>query len=103
MNTTYYPGALAVKMGHWFHPVDDLQPGLGHVGGPRSHAVFPVLTVLAALLDFWSIDAATVSNGFPSLMVVLGMPRVLYFLACGIGARRYSGNLMRPVVGTQVP
>ncbi len=84
VNTTYYSGALAVKMAHWFHPVDDLQPGFGHVGGPRSYAVFLVLTVLAALLNFWIIDAATVSNGFPSLMVVLGYATGATFWPVGL-------------------
>ena len=33
INTTFYPWALAVYMGRWFHPVDDLQSPLGLAGG----------------------------------------------------------------------
>ncbi|MDJ0892158.1 MAG: hypothetical protein QNK18_13340 [Gammaproteobacteria bacterium] len=33
MNTTFYPWALAVYMGRWFHPVAELQSPLGFAGG----------------------------------------------------------------------
>ena len=82
--TPFIAWTVALFMGHWFHPVDGLQPGFGHVGWPWNYVVFLVLTVFAGLLSFWIIDAAAVSNWFPTLMVVLGYATGAIFWPVGL-------------------
>lgn len=66
INTTFYPWALAVYMGRWFHPIDDLQSPLG-IWGPM---ILMVLSWLVIVLG--DILAKKGIRIWPWLIVISG-------------------------------
>lgn len=63
---------VALFVGHWFHPVDNLKPFFGLLSSPWNYVVFGLLTVLVAVLSFFVIDTAAVSDWLPFVMALLG-------------------------------
>jgi hypothetical protein len=70
--TPFIAWTVALFMGHWFHPVDRLKPGLGLIPFPWNYVIFAVLTALVGVLSFAVIDTRSVSDWFPAAMVVAG-------------------------------
>lgn len=50
IDTTFYPWALSVYMGRWFHPIDDLQAPLGLAGPPVLMASTWLIIVIGDVL-----------------------------------------------------
>lgn len=70
--TPFIAWTVALFVGHWFHPIDDLKPGFGYTGFPWNYIIFGGLTLLIAVLSFWVIDVSAVSDWLPMLMVCFG-------------------------------
>jgi hypothetical protein len=70
--TPFLAWVVALFVGHWFHPVDGLQPGFGWLKAPWNYVIFAGLTALVAVLCFAVIDAGRVSDWLPTVMVLAG-------------------------------
>lgn len=70
--TLFIAWTVALFMGHWFHPVDGMKPGFGHLSFPWNYVIFAGLTALVAVLSFAVINTAAVAGWLPALMVLLG-------------------------------
>lgn len=70
--TPFLAWVVALFVGHWFHPVDGLQPVFGAVKPPWNYVVFGTLTVIVGILSFAVIDTQATSDWLPFLMVLLG-------------------------------
>lgn len=82
--TPFIAWVVALFVGHWFHPVDSLQPGFGKIGFPWNYIIFGVLTAVVGCLSFWWLDAAKISDWFPMLMVFLGYATGAIFWPVGL-------------------
>ena len=82
--TPFIAWVVAVFMGHWFHPVDSLKPGFGHIASPWYYVVLLGVMIVVGLLSFWLIDASKVSGWFPMLMVFVGYATGAIFWPVGL-------------------
>lgn len=70
--TPFIAWTVALFVGHWFHPVDELQPGFGVICFPWNYATFGLLTVAVAGISFGIDSIGAASDWLPLVMVLAG-------------------------------
>lgn len=71
--TAFVAWTVALFVGHWFHPGDDLEPLFGLLESPWNYVVFGGLTLVLGvlLLPGW-IDVAGASDWLPATLAAAG-------------------------------
>lgn len=82
--TPFIAWVVALFVGHWFHPVDELKPGFGVIGFPWNYIIFGGLTLLVGILSFLVIPTGSVSGWFPFVMVFAGYATGAIFWPVGL-------------------